>query len=175
MNTSTTIILIVAVVLFGVFRRARVTFGAQPLRTGYLFYRIGLYALLSILVVGSSLASLASTETFGIGAAGLLVGFAAAFVGLRLTRFEWRDGQLFYVANPYFGMAVLALFILRLVLRFSEISSTVSTSGGAGANPFGTGATFDPLTVALLLLYTGYWIYYSVGILVRGRRMPGPA
>lgn len=168
--------ILIAVVLFAIYRRVARTIGPQPLRTRSLYFRIALYAALSLLVLG---AGATAPLDWLAAAVGLAAGALVAVYALRATKFEARGSAIFYTVHPYFGIAMLVLFIARVVERFvgspqliAQLGSTHAQSASPHAvNLIGAYGS-DPWSVGLFLAFTGYWIYYYVGVVRAGQQLP---
>ena len=97
--------------------------------------------------------------------AGLLVGAALGFYGLRLTKFEQTPLGLFYTPNAHLGIALSLLLVARIGYR-------------AAQTYFATGAVADasttfmrsPLTLLIFGTLAGYYVAYAVGLLRWRRR-----
>lgn len=154
-----------ALMVFVVYRRIRRNFGRQPIHTRKMTIRVGIFALVSCLLLSIGFASLKLAEG---AAAGLVVGALISLVGLRLTRFEIGTGQTdCYIPNPWVGGALTALLLGRMAYRFATVGSLMH----AGAAPAqGPAAGDSPLTMAVIGLTLGYYMAYYVGILVHHRR-----
>jgi uncharacterized membrane protein YiaA len=158
------------VLLLLLYRRARRSFGRQPVNAGQLWLRAG--------VLGAVCAALASViwrrpRLVEALVAGLLLGAILALLGLRHTRFEANEQGRFYTPHTYIGILVLALFVARLVYRVATASAgaALSTHAGVPAAPF---AVYEqsPLTLTAIGLY-------NLGILRKSRALakqpPGTA
>lgn len=177
--SATTIGIVVLVIIFVVFRRARGLLTRQKIRPSRMLFRLALFAVLGVVV-------LALTATHPLTLAGDLVGLALglalAWFGLRLTRFEGLPDGAYYTPNRYIGLAVFAVFVVRYVYRFAEIALTANALAGhptatPGGNPFAAGAanpfaqySQDPLTAAAYFLLIGYYAWYYTALLLRQRR-----
>jgi hypothetical protein len=167
-------IAVLAVLL--VYRRLRRSFGRQRLSP----VRLGLRMAL-LLFLGCALlpATIRSGTSFAADVAGLVAGAALGLWGARRTRYERRDGQLFYVPHTVSGVAVSLLFVGRLVYRLVVLYSLNRDAGSAGIpadglREFGSPAMFQsPFTVALLCVVIGYYVCYYGLVLWKSTRI-GP-
>jgi len=153
------------------YRRLRRSFGRQPLRPTRMIVRMVILALLA----ASLLPLMLSSRTALLAAlAGAALGIALALWGASRTRFLTHNGQLHYIPHTYAGIAVSLLVIGRIVYRFAQ---AYSTGGFANAAPAGTGSAQvvqNPLTVAILCVLIGYYLYYY-GWLLRKSKHVTPA
>ncbi|HEX5501269.1 MAG TPA: hypothetical protein VFW96_01520 [Thermomicrobiales bacterium] len=177
--SGTTTGIVILVILFVVFRRARGLLTRQKIRPSWLLFRLALFAVLGAVVL-----ALTATHpaTLAGDLAGLALGLALAWFGLRLTRFENLPDGTYFTPNLYIGLAVFAVFVVRFVYRFAEVALNANAlasrpAGAAGANPFAAGAanpfaqySQDPLTAAAYFLLIGYYVWYYAALLLRQRR-----
>jgi hypothetical protein len=144
-------------VVWRAYRRVRRSVGRQPLRRKRLTSTIVIYSvILALLIVGA----MDHLNVLGGLAAGLVVGVPIALVGLRLTQFEIAAEGSFYTPNPYIGVSIAAVLVIRLFYRFTVIAA----NGPRTQNPQ---MWQSPLTFSLFGLLAGYYIAYSAGLLVR--------
>jgi len=160
--------LVAALVIWGLYRRMRRSFGRQRVTEGRMWLRIGIFTVLTVLI------------TVGIAAhdlkvlAGLVAGIACGavlgYVGLRHTRFEVTSEGRFYTPHTYMGLAVTILFVGRLLYRYLSVYD--------GALPAGAGAggiaayQANPFTLAVFGVLVGYYVLYYLGVLQRTRVNP---
>jgi hypothetical protein len=149
-----------------VYRRIRRNFGRQVIHTKRMAVRVGLFALVSCLLMTVGFASISLAE----GAlAGLIVGAALGMVGLKFTRFELGTGDTdAYTPNPWIGGALTALLVGRLAYRFIVMGAFMHS--GAAAPAHGPAPGDSPLTMAVIGLTLGYYLAYYAGILAHHRR-----
>src|SRR3954471_9627307 len=122
-----TVLIVGAVVVFVLFRRARSMFTRQKIRSDWLTFRIAVFAALggAILVL-----TLNNVPSLLVDLVGLAIGAGIAWLGLRLTTFERQPDGLYFTPNLYIGLGVFALFLVRLVYRLIAELNTVSTLTG---------------------------------------------
>lgn len=157
--------LLVALIVFAVYRRLRRTFGRQPLRPRRMMVRIGLFALLAAVLSPTALRS----NAFAAAAlAGICAGIVLALWGASRTRFERGGTQLFYVPHTYTGIAVSLLFIGRVAFRLLNaygVTQGARAAPAAGAGSGFTGYVSSPLTLGLFFVFAGYYVCY-LGLLL---------
>ncbi|HEY2273901.1 MAG TPA: hypothetical protein VGH61_00210 [Steroidobacteraceae bacterium] len=159
-------ILIGALVVWGIVRRLRRTFGRQPVHSGRLWLRIGLLTLAGGLVVATSAAR--GVQTLEALSVGLACGAALAYVGLRHTRFEVTPEGRFYTPHTYIGLAVTLLFLGRLLYRFVYLAN--GATGRFDADPSLAAAyQRSPLTLGIFAVLLGYYLLFYAGVLLRTR------
>src|SRR5579875_3754256 len=120
MTPHFSLLVMIALVAFAVWRRVRSHFGPQPIRRARMTIRIVVFAALVALVI--PFAARDPQLLAGLGG-GLAAGVALGVLGLRLSRFEVDPlrGDC-YVPNPYIGALVTAVLVLRLVWRLSMLA-----------------------------------------------------
>ncbi len=165
-------LIFVALLAWVVWRRARRSFGQQPIQRKRMLFRIVVFAVLGGLLALSGLHRLALAEGL---AGGLLLGAGVGLVGLRLTRFETDPlrGDC-YVPNPWIGALLMALLLGRLAWRLMVMWPQLQAASGANAgDPFNLqamGYSSSPLTMLVIGLLIGYYIAYFSGLLIHHRR-----
>jgi hypothetical protein len=159
-------ILFAAVVVWGILRRVRRTFGRQPVHFGRIWLRIGMLTLVGGLVSATSVAR--SAEALEALTAGLACGAALAYVGLRHTKFEVTPEGRFYTPHTYIGLAVTALFLGRLLYRFFYLFYGANAVIGANQN-FAVAYQRNPLTLGIFAVLVGYYVLFYAGVLLRTR------
>jgi len=161
-----TSILIAALLVWGIYRRLRRTFGRQAVQSWRLWLRIGILTVLGVLFVATSLAR--STQALGALVAGIACGAALGYLGLRHTIFEVTPQGRFYTPHTYIGLVVTVLFLGRLLYRFIYLAYNAGTAGGANPDFFATYQR-SPLTLGIFGVLIGYYVLYYAGVLMRTR------
>jgi hypothetical protein len=146
--------------MYGRFRR---NVGRQPLNPRRMMLRLGVYAVLTLILAAVSLVLTSRLSVFAGLLGGLVPGAALGLYGLHLTRFETTPEGRFYTPNPYMGVGLSMLLAGRLAYRILVLS-------GATAQP-GTQPQLmqSPLTFFIFGLLAGYYMAYFTGVLVRSR------
>jgi hypothetical protein len=98
-------------------------------------------------------------------AAGLVAGGALALYGLKRTRFESGEQGFFYTPDARLGLALSALFVVRLAYRLLELALH-GTQASQGPE-----FVLSPYTLAPVGLFAGYFIVYAAGLLLARSRM----
>jgi hypothetical protein len=157
--------LIVALIVWRLYRRMRRSFGRQRVQDGFLWFTIGVLTL-ATLFLGVLIAH--DVDVLGALLAGIACGAVLGLFGLRYTKFEVTPQGRFYTPHTYIGLAVAALFVGRVLYRFLEIYNGVIPASTAGA---GLAASFqhNPFTLAVFGALVGYYVLYYAGVLQRTR------
>ncbi len=159
------VLLTVGVFGFIVYRRFKRSFGRQPVSKK----RLGLRAVLITVVVAFIVASsVTSPVNLLEDLVGVVIGGVVAAIGLYFTEFEHTDDGAFYEPHPYVGLAIFALFLLRLATHLYPLVMGNAANSTTSAST--SGMPTDPLTVVILLVYLGYYACYATGVLVVSRR-----
>ncbi len=165
---SITPLLIFALIIFGVYRRMRRTFGRQTVNVPRMWVRV-----LILIAVGAliSYAAVRNLNTLEALAGGVACGAALAFLGLRHTQFEVTSEGRFYTPHTYIGLLVTALFLGRLAYRYIAMFAAGPASMSTGpANPMAAYAN-NPWTAATVGILFTYYILYYVGVLLKSRTL----
>lgn len=159
---------------FFVYRRFRRNFGRQRVNRGALKFRVGLFLVLSLLVVAPAVRSAAGAAS---AAAGLAAGLAVAAWAAGRTRFEERGGNSYYTPHPYAGLAVSLLFLGRLVYRYAaelSVPAPPPADPSAALSRSLNELSGSPATLLVFFLLAGYYVYYYL-YLLRSSSRPVPA
>ncbi|HTX05842.1 MAG TPA: hypothetical protein VMD06_08445 [Steroidobacteraceae bacterium] len=157
--------LVVALIVWRLYRRMRRSFGRQRVQDGFMWFRVGILTLaavfLGVLIVHDAAA-------LGALLAGIACGAVLGLFGLRYTKFEVTPAGRFYTPHTYIGLVVAALFVGRVLYRFLEIYNGLIPATTAGR---GLAASFQhsPVTLAVFGALVGYYVLYYVGVLQRTR------
>jgi hypothetical protein len=157
-------ILLTALVVWGIARRLRRTFGRQRVRTG----RIGFRIVMLTLAGGLILATTRNTQALEAVIAGIASGAALAYLGLRHTRFEVTSEGRFYTPHTYIGLVLTALFLGRLLYRFAYLQYGANAMVNANQN-LAVAYQKNPLTLGIFGVLAGYYALFYLGVLVRTR------
>lgn len=160
----------VPVIVLLYYRRIRRQFGRQPVHIKRMMIRIVILALVGALML---FGSLMNPMALAADLAGLVIGIALGWWGLRLTRFENENDGVHYIPHGFFGIAISVLLIARLVYRFVVLSPAMGQTAqqiSYGGSPFAMYQR-SPLTLALFGLLVGYYVAYYAGVLLTARRM----
>jgi hypothetical protein len=165
---SVTPLLVLALVIFGVYRRMRRTFGRQNVSAPRMWVRIVLLTIVGGLVAYAAVRNVTTLEGL-LG--GVICGAALALLGLKHTQFEVTPEGHFYTPHTYIGLAVTALFLGRIVYRYSAVlASPQAQPGPPNPNPFAAYQN-SPWTAGIFGVLVAYYILYYVGILLKSRTL----
>lgn len=154
--------ILIPLVAWRVYARVRRNVGPQRLRPRQLGLRLLVSTLAALAVAGFGARHLPALAAEG---GGLLGGALLAVLGLKLTRWEMTAEGNFYTPNAFLGVALTLLLIGRIVYR----GTVLLTNAAPSAPPSPLFA--NPLTLAIFGLTAGYFIAYSAGVILRGRRV----
>lgn len=167
MDPRITPYLIAALVVWGIYRRLRRSFGRQRVREGLMWLRIG---ILTAAAAAIAIVTAHDVRILAALAAGIAGGAALGYVGLRHTRFEVQSDGRFYTPHTYIGIAVSALFLGRLLYRFLTVyDGALPNHGFSGAYQG------SPFTLAVFGVVVGYYVFFYLGVLQRTRLTPAVA
>jgi hypothetical protein len=162
------ILIAAAVVLLLVYRRFRRSFGQQPLQPVRMRARMAIFLVAGCLMLPLATRSMALVSA---ALAGVALGVALALWGAVRTRFVRIADQLHYVPHTYTGIAISALFLGRLIFRFTQMYA------GAADEAFATASVSrSPLTLGLFFAVIGYYTcYYGVVLWKSKQSLPEAA
>lgn len=161
--------LVAALIVWGLYRRMRRSFGRQRVRDGYMWLRVGILTLVAA-VIGAQIAR--DVDLVGTLLAGLAAGAMLGYFGLKHTKFEITPQGRFYTPHTYIGLAVTALFVGRLLYRFLGMSNGLAPSAATGRD-LAAIYRHSPLTLVVIGALVGYYVLYYVGILQRTKPQAG--
>jgi hypothetical protein len=164
--------LMAALVVFVIYRRFRRSFGRQELRPARMIVRSVL-----LIVVACALLPMAlrSAQYLGAELAGALLGVGLGSWGATRTRFQMYNERLHYVPHTYAGIAVSLLFVGRLVYRLVQAYTDHAARLANATDPSQALAPASmlrsPLTVGILFVLVGYYVYYYSWLLWKSKRL----
>lgn len=161
--------LIVALVVWSVYRRMRRSFGRQRVRDRLMWLRVGILTLAAAFI---AVAIAHDVDVLGILLAGIACGAVLGYVGLRHTKFEVTPEGRFYTPHTYIGLVVTALFLGRLLYRFLGVYNGLAPPAASGQN-LAAIYQHSPFTVAVIGAVVGYYVFYYLGVLQRTRPQVG--
>jgi hypothetical protein len=166
-------LLLAALVMFGVYRRLRRSFGQQLLRPLRMKVRIATLLIIGALLV---LSTLHSAQFIAAVLGGATAGILLALWGASRTRYLWIENQQYYVPHTYTGIAVTALFVGRLAYRLIQMYGAMHAAKIAGDQAaqqvFTPNTTFrSPLTLGLFFVLVGYYVCYYSLVLQKAKRV----
>src|SRR3954467_10983672 len=110
-----TVVIITALVIFGIYRRVRRNIGWQELNPRKLVVRSCIFFIIGLIFLSGGLTHPISLIS---DIAGILIGILLAYYGASLTTFERREKYFYYRPNIWIGTIVTFIFLARLIYRF---------------------------------------------------------
>ncbi|WML39540.1 hypothetical protein RCG19_20545 [Neobacillus sp. OS1-2] len=169
---SDTIIFIIALVIFVIYRRVRRNIGWQQLNPRKLLVRTCLFIFIGLIFLAGGISHPISLLSDVIG---ILVGIILAYYGATLTSFEQREGRLHYRPNIWIGSTVTLLFLARLFYRFYNMYTAGIVTGlpqeqtnGFQTMSFTTGQSW---TAGLMLIMFAYYIFYYLILIKKQKQL----
>jgi hypothetical protein len=155
------------IILFVMYRRIRRTVGSQPYLPRRLRVRIGIFSVLGLLLLSLGLEQPILWAGDAVGAAS---GGALAVFAIRHSQFERRESGLYYRTHTGIQLAVVALLLIRVVVRFAKIGSAATDPSADPANPAPMQTMAgDPWTSGMFFVLIAFYITYYLYILHRGK------
>jgi hypothetical protein len=155
--------LFAALIVWGLYRRMRRSFGRQRVRSGFMWLRIGIFALLAVFITVQVARDI---DVLGILLAGIAGGAVLGYFGLKHTRFEVTAEGRFYTPHTYIGLAVTALFVGRLLYEYLGMAHGLMPAAGQDLGAF---YQHNPFTLLVFGALVGYYVLYYLGVLQRTR------
>jgi hypothetical protein len=150
---------------FALYRRFRRTFGRQALVPARLILRIAIFLIIAILLTAGA-RNFVLQELGGVG-----LGAALALWGASRTRFETANGRRYYIPHTYTGIAVILLFVGRLIYRIAQSSGTLAAAGDTAPTAGPKAAVQNPLTMGIFFVLIGYYVCYYSWVLWKSRHI----
>jgi hypothetical protein len=146
---------------FIVYRRTKRTIGFQRLSRKRLMFRIIIFGILGLLILGFGFIHPISFVYDAIGLAG---GIVLGIIAIRHTRFEKREEAWFYRTHLWVEITVLVLFLSRIAYRMLVIFTAAGSNNVNTADP--SQFTKDPLTAGIFFVIVSYYVLFF-GYLLR--------
>ncbi|HEV8544593.1 MAG TPA: hypothetical protein VGR78_19560 [Verrucomicrobiae bacterium] len=158
-------IVLTALIAWRIYRRVRRSIGRQRLQIRRVIISIIMFSVFTVLMAFFSSRYPAVLAGFGGGvAAGTVLGM----IGIRLTRFETSAEGRFYTPSARIGVALAFLLAGRMLYRMTLLQSGAYASNNARAMQ-------SPLTFLIAGLTFGYYLTFSIGLLIRSRNTGAPS
>lgn len=164
---SFTIIGIIALVIFGIYRRIRRNIGWQQLNPRRLMVRTCLFFIIGLAFLAGGISHPISLLSDVVG---ILVGIILAYYGATLTSFEQRDGRLHYRPNIWIGSTVTLLFLARLFYRFYKMYTVGIVTGLPEEQTIGF-TIGQSWTAGLMLIMFAYYIFYYLILIKKQKQL----
>jgi hypothetical protein len=172
MQHTSSVVVIVLLVLFGLYRRTRRTIGFQKFVKRRTITRMALLAVVGVLVL---VIGFLHPMVYIFDAIGIVLGGIIAYYAIRTTSFEWRQGAWFYRPNPWIGVLLVVLFIGRIAYRvyqdYAMFGATASANGRSAAQAQWTVYSHEPFTAIILFTLITYYVAYYTFLIRRERHL----
>ena len=154
------IIAIILLIAFAIYRRVRRHIGWQLLSRKRILIRVTIFIVIGALLLTGGLAK---PIVFISDAVGIVLGCVLAYFALRTTTFQEKNGKWYYKTNPLISIILIAIVLGRIVYRFSIAYGTISaiqkaSVNGSQPNPadFNTYLS-HPLTAGIIFILVAYY------------------
>ena len=165
---SYTPVVIIALILFSVYRRVSKTIGLQKIIKKSMIIRMTIFSIIAIIFLGIGLLN---PTTYIFDVIGIVLGGIIAYYAIRTTTFEKHDDSWFYRPHPWISAIITVLFVGRIVYRvyqsYSLINSSVATNGQIENQSSLAFYAHDPSTSIVLFILISYYIIYYTFIIRR--------
>jgi hypothetical protein len=158
------IVVIAALILFGLYRRVRRTIGFQPLNRRRLTMRSIIFIVIGLLILA---AASVDPTIYIFDAAGTVIGLILAYFAISNTQYEQRADGWYYRPNGWISAIVLLLFFGRLVYRVvyaldmsKQLSHVATAQGTTPAHLQANTYVADPWTAGMIFVLFAYYACY---------------
>jgi len=156
-------------VLFIVYRRIRRTVGYQLFQPRKLRVRIGIFAVIALILIGFGFLH---PIVWAADAAGLAAGCGLAWFAIRHHEFEDRADGLYYRTHTGIQVIVVGLLVARLAYRFAFLSKLDTAATDAQSQAQLQPYSNDPWTAGVFFILVAYYVVYYTYILRHGKERP---
>jgi hypothetical protein len=168
-----TVVIITALVIFGIYRRVRRNIGWQELNPRKLVIRTCIFFIIGLVFLSGGLTHPISLISDVVG---ILAGILLAYYGAALTTFEKREKHFYYRPNTWIGSTVTFIFLARLIYRFYGMyTSGILTTAASNQQPSSyqniSTAVGSSWTAGLLLIMFAYYIFYYLILLKKKKQL----
>lgn len=168
-----TIVIMIALFSFVIYRRVRRNIGWQELNPRRLVVRTCIFFIIGLIFLSVGLTHPISLIS---DVAGIIAGILLAYYGASLTTFEKREKHYYYRPNTWIGSTVTFIFLARLIYRFYRMYTsgllTTSVSNQQPSSYQNIGAAVgSSWTAGLLLIMFAYYIFYYLIILKKKKQL----
>jgi hypothetical protein len=154
--STLTILALIPLVCWRMYARFKRLVGKQRFSYVRPWISLSIFPLITILlVVGSRF----YPERLGLLAAGVAIGVALGWWGLRKTQFETNENGLFYTPNAHLGIALSLLMFARIAYRAFQAAMHPELASGMADH------ASTPLTMTIFGVLAGYYVSYAIGLL----------
>lgn len=157
MNQAVNYLLFGGLFAWIIYRRVRRNIGKQRLRPVRSIIRLVILCLASLAIIAVGI--IINVKILAGFGGGLVPGLLLGFVGLKLTKFETTAEGHFFIPDTRIGIALSLLLTGRLIYRMSVLHNATLETGHPPAGQ-------SPLTYLIVGLTCGYYIVYSIGLLI---------
>jgi hypothetical protein len=160
-----------ALIAFGLYRRAKRTIGFQKLGRSRLIFRTVLFGILGCIFLYLGLLHPINLAADGIG---LLGGLILSYYAVKHLQFEKRDNGWYYRTHVWVEITVLALLISRIVYKLSSMYLGSPAAFQPGAATSLESFTKDPWTVGIFFVLISFYIRYFTHLLRKQKELDVP-
>jgi hypothetical protein len=171
-QTSYSVFIIAALILFSIYRRVRRNIGWQQLSQGKIWFRTVLLFIIGLIFLGEGIFHPISLISDVVG---ILIGIVLAYYSAGMTRFEKREGGLYYRPNTWIGSIVTIIFLGRLGYRIYGIYTQGSLGALQASQTNGWQnigyAVGNSWTAGLMLIMFAYYVIYFILLLRKQKHL----
>ncbi|TDF91841.1 DUF1453 family protein [Paenibacillus piri] len=157
-----------ALIAFMLYRRFKRSVGYQKLNRSRLLFRTVLFGVLGCLFLYMGTLH---PMNYVADAAGLICGLALSYYAVKHLRFEKRQDGWYYRTHIGIEVAVLAVFVCRIIYRLVAVYAQAPAVQTGAASPMAQDMTRDPWTVGVFFLLIAYYLRYFIHLLRREKEL----
>lgn len=165
------IIIIVALVLFKIYRRARRELRFQKFVKGRALLRIALMIGFGGVLLVTGYANPVRYIFDGIG---VLLGYIIAYYSIRTSAFEWRDNDWFYRQNLWIGKCIFVMLAGRFIHKgYEDIVAVFGAAANAQFTRQVPPAEYvrDPSVTGIMFILIAYYIVFYTLLIRKEQQM----
>jgi len=161
MTTNATLAIMLPLLGWSFYRRIKRNISRQRLRLSRVILSLVIF---SVLLLAFTAQAVPQPKLLAGILGGLATGIPLAFLGLKLTRFDFSESGHYYTPNLYLGMSLSLILVGRIIYRVLVLSARLPSIGNPPPH-----FMQSALTLYLFSLTAGYYLTYYVGVLLRRR------
>jgi len=176
LQTALPIIIVGALLVWSIYRRARRTVGLQLLQPQRLRNRAILFGVIAIVLLSEALVS---PFMVLLDAIGVVLGAVLVYVSIRTTEFQQQGEKVYYRPNMWVGVSLIVILVgriaFRLVFAYDSIEKTATQPHAAnGASALQAGYANDPYIISVFFVLCTYYIGYNLWLIYKHRQLRAP-
>jgi hypothetical protein len=158
----------VLLIAFILYRRVKRSIGFQAYHQKRLVIRSTILLLIGLLLLG---VSAIHPVSYIYEIAGSLLGSALLIMAIKWSRFETRQGTIYYRTHIWIETFVLFVFLSRFLYRMFYLFQVSGKQAELNSSQMNMQYTKDPLTMGVYFLLVVYYVGYAFYVIRKARGM----